>query len=112
MFLLQAAERISAWPRRRFQRPRPRRLHCLRQGRWKLNVRRNINWSETEDVEELYDLSKDPGEKVNLIDSEKDLADIFRKEVEKYFRLDGEGNPGSIVPDEETIRRLKALGYL
>lgn len=78
----------------------------------KLIMSSGRDYAELPFVEELYDLSRDPGETVNLIETEKDLAGIFRKEVDRYFGLQGEGRPGTVTPDEETIRRLKALGYL
>ena len=63
-------------------------------------------------IEELYDLSKDPLEKKNILSENKELVDLFRKKVERLFSEGKEIRPKSITPDQDTTERLKALGYL
>lgn len=64
---------------------------------------------------ELYDISADPGEKVDLSEQEPQLRDAL------LDRLKRELNKSSLVQfgeaeapelDEETRKSLKALGYL
>jgi arylsulfatase A-like enzyme len=62
---------------------------AMRQGRWKL-----IEWFE-EDRLELFDLDRDPGERMDLAKVEKDRARSMREEL-KVWRQE----VGAIVPDE------------
>lgn len=63
---------------------------------------------------ELYDLSRDPGEHVNILDSEPDAA---RRLKARLDRLIAETSAGAPTPeaaniDRETMERLTALGYI
>ena len=66
--------------------------------------------------EELYDLSNDPGELVNLLQDPSVEVEPYRKKVLVYLDTareyqktrQGEG----VILDEETRERLKRLGYL
>jgi arylsulfatase A-like enzyme len=67
----------------------------------------------------LFDLRKDPEERVNIIDREKDLARSFHnrvqtilKENERIRRSLGKSNEGQEKPiDKEVAKQLHALGY-
>jgi arylsulfatase A-like enzyme len=64
---------------------------------------------------QLYSLSSDPGEQVNLAVREEPLAVAFRDRVHQWLeetheRAAGEG--ATVVADAEMLERLKALGYL
>jgi arylsulfatase A-like enzyme len=66
-------------------------------------------------LEELFDLATDPKEKHNRIKSQE--AEGFRRSLQNYleraraFRADlQEGSP--VVMEEETIERLRKLGYI
>lgn len=68
--------------------------------------------------EELYDLSTDPRETVNLINSEKEKSRQFRKLLKEY-RLHCNKRKNEIKPDkknqnisEKNREKLKSLGYL
>jgi arylsulfatase A-like enzyme len=88
-----------------------RKARCVRSGKWKYI---QTPYKETD---ELYDLSEDPYEQANL------LIDPSRRKPEKAKYLKEElqswtdsANPlaSQFVPGqrEETIKRLKSLGYL
>lgn len=66
--------------------------------------------------EELFDLQRDPEERVNVLDEEPDAADELREALRKRFGADGprDGGEGEGVEalDGELRRRLEALGYL
>ena len=61
---------------------------------------------------ELYDLSKDPAEKHNLVLTNPELARTLRAELGKILALQTErpASPGSTTP--QTERLLASLGYL
>lgn len=64
-------------------------------------------------IKELYDLEKDPGELTNLVDSEPDVAARMRSKLEAYLEENAtSGAAQQVAIDEETERRLMALGYL
>jgi len=50
----------------------------VRDGRWKLVV------SEVTGEKELFDLDKDPGEQINLIEEHKDLAEQLLNRLEMW----------------------------
>ena len=62
---------------------------------------------------ELYNLKKDPGELINLVDVEKDKLQLLFKILE-YYRKNA--LPKTIKPkqslDKETTEKLRSLGYL
>jgi arylsulfatase A-like enzyme len=61
-------------------------------------------------VGELYDLARDRGEQQDLAPSEPERAKALRAELEHFLEgaIQGESIP---PPDEEELRKLKALGY-
>ena len=69
-------------------------------------------------VEALYDRGADPVEQRNILAAEPALADALRSGLARWreasapllARLGPRG--GSVVPNTETVRRLRALGYL
>ena len=62
---------------------------------------------------ELYDLSEDPREINNLIESEPELSLGMEQRLRDYLRDHAvSGIDSSVVVDEDTARRLQALGYL
>ncbi|MEM6796459.1 MAG: sulfatase-like hydrolase/transferase [Acidobacteriota bacterium] len=62
---------------------------------------------------ELYDITQDPREVDNLIDSEADLAGKMERKLASYLVEHAvSGLDASVAIDEETARRLQALGYL
>lgn len=64
---------------------------------------------------ELYDLSEDPGERVNLADSEKALANRFRQSLieleQRLVRTNTAGDSKQEL-DSATLERLRSLGYV
>ncbi|MGE5326673.1 MAG: sulfatase-like hydrolase/transferase, partial [Deltaproteobacteria bacterium] len=63
---------------------------------------------------ELYDLQKDPGEKQNLFSQQRASANALKGELdvlEKRFTARSEG-PGGPPLSQETVEKLKSLGYL
>jgi arylsulfatase A-like enzyme len=65
----------------------------------------------TEGPDEFYDLVRDPYETENLIDAAIDEKDELRSTLESIvetLRTDRDAN----VVDEETLRRLRSLGYI
>lgn len=63
--------------------------------------------------QELYDLASDPREIDNLLAEKPDLASGMRQELAAYLSEHTvSGLDSSVEVDEETARRLQALGYL
>ncbi len=63
--------------------------------------------------QELYDLAKDPREVNNLLAREPHLASAMKKELADYLvEHTVAGLDSSVTVDDETARRLQALGYL
>ena len=75
-------------------------LYGIRDGDWKL-----VDAPRSE----LYDLSKDPGETVNLIDSRARRAQDLRDLLDS---LDRDGDAAEAIEDPDLLARLNALGYL
>ena len=57
---------------------------------------------------ELYDLARDPGEKTNLVSTERRVASSMRRTLETFPR----GNTALGAIDAEEAKKLAALGYL
>jgi choline-sulfatase len=57
---------------------------------------------------ELYDMTRDPAEKTNIIESERRVYAGMRRELDTY----GSGMPAPARIDPEEAKRLAALGYL
>ncbi|HYH47753.1 MAG TPA: sulfatase-like hydrolase/transferase, partial [Thermoanaerobaculia bacterium] len=80
-------------------------LRALRQGRW--------HFIEAPRPE-LYDLEADPGEQRNLASAERRTVAALRQELARLEQSTGPA-PAAAAPleeDEETLRKLAALGYL
>jgi tetratricopeptide (TPR) repeat protein len=63
-------------------------------------------------VPELYDLSRDPEERENLVGEADDGGELRRQLVALRARDVGIRRPGSSVDDSETRAQLESLGYL
>lgn len=65
---------------------------------------------------ELYDLEKDPGEKVNLAPMRPELVRSLRAKIEAYFASAAKGKePGAgkrALFDQRLAEKLKAFGYI
>jgi len=61
--------------------------------------------------EELYNIQKDPGETLNIVEKNPKVAEMLR---EKLLRLYPKGNDSSktIRASEEALEELRSLGYL
>lgn len=63
--------------------------------------------------QELYDLAEDPNEIDNLLTESPEVAQGMRRKLEEYLAEHAvSGMDASVAVDEETARRLQALGYL
>lgn len=62
--------------------------------------------------EELYDLSRDPGEEHNIASARPDLISMFRRELKQRRRQSLDMDVGEAELNEDTIAVLKALGYV
>ena len=71
---------------------------------------------DSEAIEELYDLSSDPGETLNLAVSEASRSAELRAAVEAWVEANrriGETFAGSsAAPDDDVLERLRSLGYI
>jgi tetratricopeptide (TPR) repeat protein len=85
----------------------------------------HLGWSELRGLErdgfrfieaprpELYDLKKDPGERVDLLLSEKSVAREMRRELSLIAgKLEEGASRESLAVDSETEARLRSLGYV
>jgi arylsulfatase A-like enzyme/Tfp pilus assembly protein PilF len=63
---------------------------------------------------ELFHLGRDPGEDTNLHDAEADTLQRLSDELDSYLRKVAPRRlkAASEAPDEETLERLKSLGYV
>ena len=64
--------------------------------------------------QELYDLRRDPGERVNIIATHSDLASSLRDRLSAFdSKFAAQGAPSSIASlDPEVLEKLKSLGYI
>lgn len=81
----------------------------------KYGVRQNrmkFIWAPAENTEELYDLDQDPEEKVNLTRGDHgESAERYKQMLKEWLRKHPfSGNLQEM--DEETRKKLKALGYI
>jgi tetratricopeptide (TPR) repeat protein len=60
---------------------------------------------------ELYDLQKDPGETVNLLEAQRPRAEAFRSELKRLLEVQAPKTE-SVALDQESRERLASLGYL
>jgi arylsulfatase A-like enzyme/Tfp pilus assembly protein PilF len=89
-----------------------------------LYARNHYGWSELRSLRsgrfkfiattrpELYDLERDPGERQNLFDERRQLADRMAAELERLAAEDPAAAAGPSAVDPETRERLAALGYI
>jgi hypothetical protein len=80
---------------------------------WAMGTSSGRSW----DREYLFDLAADPGERHNLIGTGSVREEWLRARLRAWLeerRRQGEGRPevAQLPLDEETERRLRALGYL
>jgi arylsulfatase A-like enzyme len=70
--------------------------------------------SKSSQQDELYDLAEDPGELVNLVRSRSDLARTMSDQLEEWERGLGDSRieADEVEYDEETMQRLRGLGYV
>jgi len=62
---------------------------------------------------ELYDLSSDPGERTNLVQTHTSLLASLRDRLREFeSRYASPANSAPVKLDTETIERLRSLGYL
>ena len=59
---------------------------------------------------ELYDLRKDPGETVNLLEAERPRAEAFRSELKRLLEVQAPKRE-SVALDQDSRERLASLGY-
>ena len=63
--------------------------------------------------QELYDLQKDPGERVNLASTHEPLTATLRERLLEVERRYAGKAPSAAAPaDTETVQRLRSLGYV
>jgi len=65
--------------------------------------------------EELYDLQTDPGETHNLVSEHPELATSMRADLLEWVatnNLKKKPRPREVVVDEETLEKLRSLGYI
>ncbi len=66
--------------------------------------------------EEIYDLTRDPGETRNLLDETTSDTSRHRQQLYAYLQEAREYQQGrqgeAVIPDETILERLKALGYV
>ena len=62
----------------------------------------------------LFDLTRDPGELLDISASQPDLVETMRREIERWMTgLEKNGVPGSILnAEEEMEEKLRSLGYI
>jgi arylsulfatase A-like enzyme len=93
-------------------------LHKLRYGKDELRSFRTKKWKYIRFVhdqktvaEELYDLEADPGELVNLSGSKTSVVEKLSSQLDGFVK-DDKGKDNAKDMDEETVEKLRALGYL
>ena len=80
-------------------------LHAIRTQRWKY-----IHSNRPE----LFDLERDPRELVNLIDRRPDEAAAMKARLVAYLDRSAskpDAGESRFIPDDETVEKLRALGY-
>lgn len=63
-------------------------------------------------VPELYDLSKDPGERNNLCDQDQSVCAKYQEEYNQFARMVGVTDVAAQAVDPEVAEKLRALGYV
>jgi len=87
------------------RRPDDALVYCAMDREWKLIHRPTLQAKD-----ELYNVSVDPGELVNLIDAEPARADELRRELERFNGF--VRKPFGEARDPEVLKRLRSLGYI
>jgi len=87
------------------QRPDDALLHCATDGEWKYIHRPLI-----EGKDELYHLTTDPGEQVNLFSTEPEQVRRLKSELDRFNGY--VDKPFGEPTDEKVLERLKSLGYM
>ena len=85
-------------------------IQTIREGRWKLILDR------LRDSKELYDLSRDPGEIRNLLETEADAASRLYAEMQRHYNRNltifNARQRSQADRTAEKLRELRALGYV
>ena len=68
-------------------------------------------WAPEELTEELFDLTRDPSEKDNIADRNPELSSCLQDMIKDWKEQQGFEAPAQSI-DEETQKKLKALGYV
>jgi len=83
-------------------------LESVKSGGWKLILTRRFNKDKIEPSYELYELTGDPAETHNLIDSKREIA----KHLSGYLPAkEREGRSNAFIPNE-LEHQLESLGYI
>ena len=81
-------------------------LYSIRENNWKLIISKN-------NPPELYNIKNDPKEKENLIEKEKNIAERLTKKLHEFIRSKKiEDETENLIISEETLKKLKELGYI
>ena len=89
-------------------------VYSMQRGRWKWFIRPNTG------VQELYDLTSDPGEKIDLVsrnEADEQILAMFRERF-RIWIAGGESEQAQASPvdnqmmDEAMIESLRSLGYI
>lgn len=73
-------------------------------------------WWPTKEKQELYNLIKDPGERMNVAEQESEVAAGLHKRIIEWMKVNEQ--KGSTIRaytstfDKETVEKLKSLGYI
>lgn len=68
--------------------------------------------SSTTGKRELYDLSKDPNEKVNLYSADHPVSRELESQLNQWLKDTEEESGTAAKLDKDALERLKALGYI
>jgi arylsulfatase A-like enzyme len=94
------------------RQPEAHDIRSLRWSGWKYIL--TLDFEKGEYRRELYDLSQDPAETVDLFEQESSLAmELHRRLLSQVSDLERlKTKPQVRTPDKETLEKLKALGYI
>ncbi|MFQ5869983.1 MAG: sulfatase [Candidatus Zixiibacteriota bacterium] len=94
------------------QQPELHNIRSIRSGAWKYIITQDFEKNEFK--RELYNLSENPAETVNLCEQQSPLAVQLEQrlftELSNLERL--KTTPRVYVPDKQVLEKLKALGYI
>ncbi len=60
---------------------------------------------------ELYDLTADPGEQTNVLDSRSDVATKIRRQMKAFLKGIPEVQGSSVILDQDALELMKQMGY-